>query len=513
MERSTAEREFLLLSELQKRRESDPLFTWQPHPKQRDFIDSVLGTECYENYALWANRAGKTDVGAFCGSYLARFGLPDSEVKPSIGPSTVVYDRATSGWVVALTSNLNRDVTAPKYFDNGFVPAGSSHQPFIPAREIAQDGWRVTDKILRLKNGSIIGFKGCADGRDTFQGAGKDWIHFDEEPPKDIFQEATLRIEAGRRLRIFATCTLLPPVGQSGGVTWLYTEKAVPFVDGKPVQHRIFQARIYDNPHILPTELALLESQYPPGSIEYRIRLDGELLPGLSGARAYGAFSSSIHVQETGPLEPRRPLCWCLDFNVEPMIALIGQYRDGIFKVHHEIIIESGSVSDMGKRFRLEYPSHRAEIWIYGDATGGYRDVQTAKTDYQILLNELRGYPVPIQMKIPPSNPHVPARINAVNRALKDEYGQIGVMVDPSCEELIADLRDVLRDPKGGIYKTYNKADTYSRRTHTSDALGYWIAQEQPVTGEPIGMPKKQMQVSAKYIGFKQPSYGFNAKV
>lgn len=509
MDRTTLERQYLLTKAFQERRATDPLFTWKPHKKQSEFIASVMGTEWYENWALWANRAGKTDVGAYCGAKLARFGLPESEIKPAIGPSCTVFDRATSGWVVALTANLNRDVTAPKYFDNGFVPAGASHTPFIPDREIPKgsDGWRVSDKILRLKNGSIIGFKGCSDGRETFQGAGKDWIHFDEEPPKLIYQEATLRIEAGRRLRVFGTCTLLPPEGQIGGVTWVYTEKAKPVLDGKPATCRIFQASIYDNPHLLPQEVAILEAKYPEGSIERRIRLNGELLPGLSGARAYGAFNYGMHVRDTGPLEPRRPLCWMLDFNVEPMVSLVGQRHGRVFRVYRELIIEEGSVVDMARWFRQEYPSHRAEVWVYGDGTGNNRSGQSAQSYYDLIRTEMRGYPVPVVYKAPVSNPGQPERVNAVNRALKDEYGEIGVEVDPSCEELIADLEGVLRDAKGGIKKTYNRSDPYFHRTHTSDAFGYWVTREQPVTSEALGT-KRERQGSRQHASIPMPSYG-----
>lgn len=508
--RVTREEQYYLLKARAERRANDPMHLWQPHPKQQDFINSVLGTECYENYAFWANRTGKTDVGALCGSHLARYGLPDAEIKPAIGASgTVVWDRATSGWVAGVTANFVRDVIAPKYFDNGFVPAGSSHKPFIPDREI--DSWRPSDKILRLKNGSIIGFKAYADGRLTFQGAGKDWVHLDEEPPKDIATEVSIRVEAGRRLRMFYTCTLLPPEGQVGGVTWLYDERVKPFLDGKPCHWKIFQASIYDNSNIAETELRLLEAKYPEGSIERRIRLNGELLPGIGGARAYGAFQYGLHVSDTGYIEPRRPLCWMLDFNVEPMVSLVGQRHGRIFKVHRELYMEVGSVMEMGRLFRAEFPEHKAELWIYGDASGKGRDAQTGRSDYQLLMNELRGYPVPIKLKIPDKNPNVPDRVNAVNRALKDEYGEIGVQIDPSCTELIKDLEDVQRDNRGGIKKTSNRSDPYFWRTHTSDAFGYWIYREQPVTSEPIRAPLDR-QTTPHISTIKVPSYGFQRK-
>jgi len=255
--------------------------------------------------------------------------------------------------------------------------------------------------------------------------------------------------------------------------------------------------------------VALLESKYPAGSVERRIRLDGELLPGVGGSRAYGAFEYQLLVHPLEKLEPRRPLCWMLDFNVEPMVSLVGQRIGRVFQVHRELILDQGSVTDMGKLFRQEYPTHRAEVWVYGDATGSNRDAQTGRTDYQVLLNELRGYPVPLRLKIPAANPRVPDRINAVNRALKDEFGELGVEVDPSCEEFIADLEGVLRDPKGGIKKTFNKSDPYIRRTHTSDAFGYWVHREQPVTSEPIVGDRADRQASRRFSSIKVPTYGF----
>lgn len=493
-----------LMEMLDERRRTDPLQTWEPHQKQRQFIQAVLGTQYYENWALWANRAGKSDVGAFCGASLARFGNPDP--KPAVGPSTVVWDRATSGWVVSLDFPSSRDIVQPKYFDNGYVPGGATHQPFIPPHEIIKDGWSVSNQILRLRNGSVIGFKSADSGRKKFQGVEKDWIHFDEEPPKEIYTECTIRVGGGRRLRVFGTCTLLPPEGMVGGVTWVFTDIVQPARARKLIDIAIHTASIYDNPHIDPEELRRLEAKYPEGSVERRIRLNGELLPGLSGARAYGAFSQELHVAELGVIELRRPLCWMLDFNVSPMVSLIGQRHDGVFKVHQELIQEEGSVIEMAQWFQELYPTHKAEVWVYGDATGKARDAQTGKSDYALIMNVLRHYPVPVRLRVPESNPNVPDRVNAVNRALKDEDGRIGVQIDPSCVELIADLEGVLRDPRGGIKKTYNVKDSYFRRTHTSDAFGYWVSAVQPVTSEPL-RPRRETQALGTQAVIKSPGF------
>lgn len=432
-----------------------------------------------ENWFIGANRSGKSDVGAKCGAELARYGNPDAHFARGKGSNIEVKDRATSGWVVSLDFPSSRDIIQPKYFDNGYVPPGSTHEPFIPEHEI--ENYHKADNILKLKNGSIVGFKSADSGRTKFQGAEKDWVHFDEEPPKGIYEETVIRVGA-RTLNLFGTCTLLPPEGQVGGVTWLFNDIVKAVQNATKLNVGLFSGSIYDNPYIDRIEIARLESIYPEGSTQRRIRLNGELLPGLGGSRAYPGFTQLLNVRpQEKHFVTSRPLVWCWDFNVEPMISLVGQ-RDGLlFRFFRELVLTEGNIPEMVEWFRDYYPTHGAPVHIFGDATGGGRVAQTGESDYKMIQNCMKGYPVPVNKKVPESNPHVKDRINAVNRACKTEHDQVLVQIDPQCEELIIDFEQVLMDPKGGIKKTSNKRDPYFHRTHTSDAAGYWIAKEEPV--------------------------------
>ena len=480
MNREKVERALFLLQEWQERKKTDPLLNFEPHSKQRPFIDAVLAGANDENWFLAANRSGKSDAGAYCGATLARFGdqSPDVRFVGGAGSSVEVRDRATSGWVVALDFPASRDIIQPKYFDNGFMPPGASHLPFIHQREV--DEWRVGDQILKLKNGSLIGFKSCESGRLKFQGADKEWVHLDEEPPKEIYEEIIIRVGV-RKLRIFATCTLLPPEGQIGGVTWVYTERVKPWQQGRLGNIGIFGSSIYDNPHIMLSEIKRLEAIYPAGSVQRRIRLNGEFLPGLTGSRVYTGFQYKINVRKQPEINLRRPLAWIWDFNVDPMCCLLGA-RDGrLFRIYKELVFSDCSVPEMCDAFKGAHAVHLSMIWIYGDATGKHRSPQSKQSSYDLILNNMQNYSVPIQMKVPETNPSVPLRINAVNRVCFNEVGEVMLEIDPSCEELINDLEGVISDGKGGIKKTYDRKDVYSKRTHTSDALGYWIAFEEPV--------------------------------
>jgi phage terminase large subunit-like protein len=439
----------------------------------RPIVDfSVEDTECYYAAGVIHHNSGKSDIGSYTGSHLARFGPPEKLLREQYadGGKIMVKDRATSGWVVSLDFPTGRDIVQPKYFDNGV--GFSSHDAFIPKREIKE--WRQSDQILKLHNGSIIGFKSADSGRLKFQGAEKDWIHYDEEPPQEVYKECSMRVGT-RKLIQFGTCTLLPPEGQVGGVTWLYQDMAKPYMNGTlPENCHVLTMAMIDNPYLPPELVEEYASKYKPDSVEYRIRVLGELLPGLSGARCYTGFSYETHVKsQVGYYNPHLPLAWAMDFNVSPYITLVGQRDMSKFRVFRELFLEEGDHDRMCELFYTEFGGHRGPVFVYGDATGQRRNM-TGKSDYTIIVNNMRRHNMNIHLKLPSVNPNVPDRINAVNRAFINENKEVNLEIDPSCEELIADFEQVLRDPRGGIKKVTNTKDPYYRRTHsclTGDTL------------------------------------------
>ena len=503
MERREAE---ALLSELTRRQADDPLNKFEPFKEQRKFIQSVLYGEKGENYYLGGNRSGKTDAGSYIGATLARFGYPDnSPLSPrhirGQGSSVSVRDRATSGWVSALDFGTSRDTVQPKYFDNGFVPPGATHRPFIPEHEIAE--WRQNDQILRLKNGSIIGFKSADSGRKKYQGAEKNWVQIDEEHPEDIYNEIVIRVGKGK-LNVFTTATLLPPDGSNvGGITWLFPRVIRPWQRGELPEIGIFRAAIYDNPHIDPLEIARLEARFPPESVQGRIRLAGELIPGMAGARVYASFDRSLNTVADQPeISVRRPLVWTWDFNIEPMVSLVGQVDGDLYRIHREIVLEEGSLQDMVAEFRRHYPRHWSEVVIHGDASGNARSHQTRRSSYQMIQNLMMDYPAPVRIMVPESNPSIDSRIQSVNRACRDELGRRLLVIHESCEELITDLENVVSDGRNGIKKVSNRKDSYFRRTHTSDAMGYWLSWAAPVIS--LGRQTGRGNV----VKMRRPGYG-----
>lgn len=476
------------IEEAKRRRAEDPLAAFEPIQSygggQLGFLESTHD----EAWFSGANRIGKSDVLAAWGSSFLRFGNPNPKAS-YCSNGIVIYDRAVSIWVVSPTFPMSRDIMQPKMFDNGYVAPGA-HRPFIPPYEIKQNGWNASNNVLRLKNGSIAGFKSCDQGQASFYGVGKDAILFDEPPPESVYNECTIRLEAGRKLWLRGAATLLPEEGQSvEGISWLFDKKFQPWLEGRNHDRlAVFTASIYDNPFLAKEEIARLESLFPEGSIERRIRLNGELLRVAGGVRAYPGFDRQVHVNPVldrqRHLDWRLPLLWCLDFNVEPMGSTVWQLHGergiGVYKGFAEITIETDAGPlQMAEEFRRLFPAHGAEVWMYGDATGKNRG-QTGRSNYALLMEGMRGAATKIRMFLPEQNPNIQDRLNSTNVLFRDQNGRSRVEVSPCMVETIADFEQVVRSKDGKIKKTTNKKDPYFRRTSWSDGFGYMADYREP---------------------------------
>lgn len=483
--------------DLTRRVEKDALRALVPHAKQ----DVFWKAQTREVYYGGANRTGKTKaLMAMVASY-ARWGCldPRDRGKAPVGQPKHI-------WVISLTNAMSRKLAQPLLWRNGEDP---TCEPFIPDEEIAEYRDK-PEPTLYGKDGWVITFKSCDQGALKFQGAEIDLAAFDEAPPYPIYKETAVRFGATRKCLIRMAATLLPPPGVTGGVVqWLYSEKIEPWLRG---QHRdrvtVISAGMRDNPH-LPVD-AILEAEriYPPGSLDRRIRIDGEWLPGVIGSRCYGTFSRHLHLNpHIGPdkVDPFKPLLFALDSNVEPLCAVVVQQLGPLYRVFDEIIIErSGTMGKLAQALVQRYPGHRNELWIYGDATAQKRTAQTAKTDYELFCAGLGDWPY--RLCLPTRNPSERDRINVVNFLLGADGAHVRVEVASHCTWLTADFEQVLwnRD-NSGIRKAHDSQDPYYQRTHISDALGYLLTMREPhcLPGVATGGNRRRS------VAIPQPHYGF----
>ena len=155
-------------------------------------------------WVFGGNRSGKTECGAVEVVYLA------------CGNHPYKKNKLTSGWVVSLSRQVQRDVAQRKILE--YLPASCIEKIVMVSggQDSAENG--IIDFILvRSQVGGIskIGFKSCDQGREKFQGTSLDYVWFDEEPPYDIYLECKMRV-LDKCGEIFGTMTPLK------GLTWVY---------------------------------------------------------------------------------------------------------------------------------------------------------------------------------------------------------------------------------------------------------------------------------------------------
>jgi phage terminase large subunit-like protein len=119
---------------------------------------------------------------------------------------------------------------------------------------------------------SKITFKSCDAGEREFAGAAKRWIHFDEEPPRGIWNEALARIGAGMPLDIWLTMTpIFENSGKKVGMTWTYRE-----LYRKRDNKRIFCLGVGIEDNIYLSKEQIEEQKRKYHGAEYDIRIKGE---------------------------------------------------------------------------------------------------------------------------------------------------------------------------------------------------------------------------------------------
>lgn len=226
------------------------------------------------------------------------------------------------------------------------------------------------------------------------------------------------------------------------------------------------------------------------------------------GAAAYPSFSRVLHVKEKLPTSRELPLCVACDFNVDDATWEVCQIRNGRLLVVDEIHLGETDIPKMVEEFRNRYPDHPAGVNFYGDPQGTRRNMQTGRSEFQLIQIHMQGYPSPVSIKASRASPVPRARIDSVNHKLKGFEGKPGILIASHCKELISDCEEVALRPDGkDVRKSYKDGDPYKARTHASDAIGYLVYREWPLVTEAAKLlrAKQEARKPLKYKGLLKP--------
>lgn len=318
---------------------------------------------------------------------------------------------------------------------------------------------------ILLKNGSTIALKG-ADNPDSLRGVGLDYLIMDEFA--DIDSEAWYEV-------------LRPTLSdREGDAMFIGTPKGIAnwsydlFQDALeyPDEWARFQYTTIDGGNVSAREIESAKRSLDIRQFRQEYLATFETYSG----RIYYAFDRELNIKE---LDIRTHHIYIgMDFNVDPMSAVVAvPITDGLY-IFDEINIYSSNTDEMVDEIKQRYP--KSKITIFPDPAARQRKTSAgSRTDLTILQNA--GF----EVKCPHHHTPVRDRINAVNARLCSVNQNRNILINPKCKKTIESL-------ERQVYKEgTNVPDKGSGYDHQNDALGYMVDYLYPIKKDII-LPKSK---------------------
>lgn len=182
------------------------------------------------------------------------------------------------GWVFCPSFDEQKDTTQEKLLR------------YIPEHRIVDRTWLrkgILKEIMVRTGESVykITFKSYEQGREKAQGAGKAFVWFDEEPPKDIFEECSVRVAAGQPLYMWMTMTPIK------GMTWVYQDL---YLNTANKDLFVSTATWDDNPFLTEEQKAKMAGRLTGNAL--KVRKEGKFMRQVGLVASW--FDRSVHVMD-----------------------------------------------------------------------------------------------------------------------------------------------------------------------------------------------------------------------
>ena len=308
---------------------------------------------------------------------------------------------------------------------------------------------------ITLVNGSMIALRSGNDP-DNLRGSGYDFVVFDETA--DLKQEVWTEVVRP------ALSAQKPPghalfCGTPKGHNWF---KELYDMAKTETDWSSFQFTTLDGGNVPPEEIEAARKDLDSRTFKQEYEASFET---YSGVIAYNFHDDNIR---QFALTDEKQLFIGMDFNVDPMSAVVMVKTPIGLHAIDEIIIYGSNTNEMCEEIRNRYPTQ--QIIVFPDPAGAQRKTSASgKTDISILHNA--GFTPKYRSK----HPAVKDRINALNTQLSSGDGERRFFVDPKCKNLIKCLRQHSYKEGTQIPDKGNGLD------HIFDALTYCVEYVFPV--------------------------------
>ena len=431
-------------SELQKRKEANRLNFYNTGRKKHKKQIAFHKCKKRNRWVFGGNRSGKTECGAVECLWILRGIHPYRKNR-----------RDVFGWCVSLSQQVQRDVAQAKILH--YLPKSWIVDVVMLSGRKDSPSGGVIDQI-KIKNVfggvSTLGFKSCDQGREKFQGSSLDFVWFDEEPPRDVYEECVMRV-MDRRGDIFGTMTPLK------GKTFIYREIYVNARKNPEIWHEFMTWE--DNPYLSKKEIELLENALDNSALDSR--KFGRFSEGQG--LVYPEFDESVHVieprilpgewQDIISIDPglNNPLSahwYCVDWDGN--IYVVAEH----FAAGKDVDYHAQAIRTISGRLGWKTDS-KGRVRALIDSAANQKTLASAKSVSE-LFNE-RGILVN-----PNVNKDVFAGISRVKSFLKRGNGEANIYIFSNCVNMIEEFKSYF----------WAGGDTPVKRDdHCMDELRYYV--------------------------------------
>lgn len=308
---------------------------------------------------------------------------------------------------------------------------------------------------LRGYNSKIV-LKG-ADNADSLRGKGLNFVIFDEAAdvdPVTWYEVIYPALTDKRGSALF--------IGTPKGYNWFYD--IFQLGNQQDLNWVSFQYTTEQGGNVAKSELEYARQNMSERQYAQEFLASFETMSNI----VYSAFSRHYNVDES-VIDYRMPIHIGMDFNINPMSAVIGSLLDKQIHIFDEIEIPNGNTEEMCEEIISRY--YGRDITVYPDPSGNTRKTSApvGQTDFTILKSY--GF----KLISPKKAPLVVDRINEVNAMCRTADGNRKLFVAAKCKSLIKGL-------DGSIYKEgTSQPDKTMGLDHMPDALGYLVHSVSPI--------------------------------
>lgn len=296
-----------------------------------------------------------------------------------------------------------------------------------------------------------------------------------------------------RHLKELWTRVLFPMLGTTGGgCDFLSTPNGFDYfydLDQKAKTNPSwgsFHAPSWSNPLWTPQMLREAKEEMSEDLYAQEIEAEFRDLGSGSCASSFGEHNTnkkSPFAVGDEEISANLPILVGMDFNLNPMSWVLGQYRNRDIHYHDEIYLERSNTPEAAEVLCERVKGHKLGVVIIGDASGkaGQR-AAAGESDYSIIKQLLKAHGIPYRDLTPESNPTIKDRVNTFNAGCKSADGSVHLTFGPKCKRTVKDIQK-RKWKEGAATLAFDNSDPMAG--HLFDAASYpscVLAPIKPVT-------------------------------